>query len=105
VSYYVRNDVNYSILDILISFYHKHYLKMNNSPISRLSVIAVIATSLLAVGVVAAISMTEEADAYIRQRNSVSGNQIAVNIGGGTASNTATITQSNTATQTNTNTP
>jgi hypothetical protein len=81
---------------------------MTNSQISRLSVIAVIGGSLLAVGVVAAISMVEEADAYIRNRiyqsNSASVDQSASTTGGGTASNTATVTQSNTATQSNGNT-
>jgi hypothetical protein len=61
---------------------------MNNSQMTRLSVIAVIAASLLAVGVVAVVSMTEEADAWTFQRN------IAIN--------SATVSQSNSVSQTNT---
>jgi hypothetical protein len=61
-----------------------------NSQITRLSVIVVIAASLLAVGVVAAISMVEQANAWTFQRN------IAINI--------ATISQSNSISQSNTNT-
>jgi hypothetical protein len=88
---------------------------MNNSQISRLSVVAAIAASLLAVGVVTAISMTEKADAQISvdirnrisQSNSATTTQTATasssGTGSSTASNTATTTQSNTATQTNTN--
>jgi len=57
---------------------------------TRLSVIAVIAASLLAVGVVAVVSMTEEADAWTFQRN------IAIN--------SATVSQSNSVSQSNTNT-
>ena len=76
---------------------------MNNSQTSRLALIAVMAASLLAVGVVTAISMTQEADAYIRnwlsQSNSATVNQNAATSGGGTASNSATVTQSNSATQ------
>lgn len=75
---------------------------MNDSQTSRLALIAVMATSLLAVGVVTAISMTEEANAFIRNRitqsNTATVNQNAVS-GGGTASNSATVSQSNTATQ------
>jgi hypothetical protein len=67
---------------------------MNNNQISRLYAIAVIAASLLAVGVVAAISMVEEADALIRQRNSVTITQSS-------GSNSVTVTQSNSATQSN----
>jgi hypothetical protein len=63
---------------------------MNNSQITRLSVVAVIAASLLAVGVVAAISMAEQADAWIFRKN------IAIN--------SATISQSNSASQSNSNT-
>jgi hypothetical protein len=67
---------------------------MNSSQISRLAVIAVIAGSLLAVGVIAAISMAEEADAgnRISQSNSATVTQSGT-------SNSVTITQSNTATQ------
>jgi hypothetical protein len=61
-----------------------------NSQITRLSVIAVIAASLLAVGVVAAISMVEQANAWTFQRN------IAIN--------SATISQRNSISQSNTNT-
>jgi hypothetical protein len=71
---------------------------MNNSQTSRLALIAVMAASLLAVGVVTAISMTEEADAFIRNWLSQS-NSAYVNQNG--ASNSATVTQSNTATQSN----
>jgi hypothetical protein len=76
---------------------------MNSSEISRLSIIAAIAASLLAVGVVAAISMAEEADArnQISQSSSVSIDQSGSTTGGGTASNTASVTQSNTASQSN----
>jgi hypothetical protein len=76
---------------------------MNSSQTSRLAVIAVIAASLLAVGVVAAFSMAEEADAgnRISQSNSVTIDQSASTTGGGTASNTATVTQSNSASQSN----
>ena len=86
-----------------------------NSKISRLSVIAVIAASLLGVGVVTAISMTEEADAQISvdirnrisQSNSATTTQSATasSTGGGssTASNSATVSQTNTASQSNTN--
>jgi hypothetical protein len=69
---------------------------MNNRTIARLSVIAVIGASLLAVGVVAVISMTEEADA-LRQSSSVSITQ-STSSSGGTASNSASVTQSNSAT-------
>jgi hypothetical protein len=86
---------------------------MTNSQTSRLAVIAVIATSLLAVGVVTAISMTAEADAQITLRNRLTQSNTAtvtqsINDGGGTCtvcSNTATVSQSNTATQSNTNPP
>jgi hypothetical protein len=73
---------------------------MNNSQKSRLSVIAVTAASLLAVGVVTTISMTEEADArnWLSQSNSVSITQSATS-SGGIASNSATVSQSNTASQ------
>jgi hypothetical protein len=68
---------------------------MDNRTITKLSLIAVIASSLLAVVVVAAISMVEEADA---QRNSFSQSNSArigqSNTGG---SFSATITQSNRA--------
>ena len=63
---------------------------MNHSQITRISVIAVIGASLLAVGVVAAISMVEQANAWTFQRN------IAIN--------SATISQSNSISQSNTNT-
>lgn len=87
---------------------------MTKSQTSRLAVIAVIATSLLAVGVVTAISMTEQADAQlsvtIRNRisqsntNSVDQTATATSSGGAaTASNTASTTQSNSATITQSN--
>jgi hypothetical protein len=65
---------------------------MNNSQISRLSVIAVIAASLLAVGVITAVSMTEEAEAVnrISQSSSVSVSQS----GGGSSSVTVSVTHS-----------
>jgi hypothetical protein len=68
---------------------------MDNKTITRLSLIAVIAASLLAVGVVAAISMFEEAAAkknQITQRNSAG---IGQSNSGGSFS--ATISQSNRA--------
>ena len=80
-----------------------------NSKISGLS-IAVITASLLAVGVVAAISMTEEADAgqsvtitsSTTQNNGAGTTQSSSATSGGSgsasASNTATTSQSNTAT-------
>jgi hypothetical protein len=52
-------------------------MRMNKSTIRRLSVIAVIATSLLAVGVVAAISTFEEAEA-LRFAKNLSKNGISV---------------------------
>lgn len=61
-----------------------------NNQIKRLSVIVVIAASVLAVGVLAAISMVEQANAWTFQRN------IAIN--------SATISQSNSISQSNTNT-
>ena len=64
-----------------------------NSQIKRLSVIAVIAASLLAVGVVAAISMVEQANAWTFQRN------IAIN--SATISTRSGVSQSNTNTQSN----
>jgi hypothetical protein len=63
---------------------------MNNSQMTKLSVIAVIAASLLAVGVVAAISMAEQADALTFRLN--------------IARNSASISQSNSVSQSNTNT-
>ena len=76
---------------------------MNSSQISRLPVIGIIVASLLAVGVVAIISMAEEADAgnRISQSSSVAIDQSASTTGGGTASSTATVTQSNSASQSN----
>ena len=90
---------------------------MTNSQTSRLAVIAVIAASLLAVGVVTAISVVKQADAQLtvdlgglRNRLSQSASstttQTATAGGAGActtciASNTATTTQSNTATQSN----
>jgi hypothetical protein len=71
---------------------------MKSSQITRLSIIAVIATSLLAVGVVAAISMAEEADARNRLRQSNSAT-VSQNSNGG--SNSATVSQSNSASQSN----
>jgi hypothetical protein len=76
---------------------------LNSSQISRLPVIGVIVASLLAVGVVAIVSMAEEADAgnRISQSSSVAIDQSASTTGGGTASSTATVTQSNSASQSN----
>jgi hypothetical protein len=89
---------------------------MTNSQTSRLAVIAVIAASLLAVGVVTAISMTKQADAQLSvdlsMRNRFSGTNTATTTQGSsntvvgscttcTAANSATTTQSNTATQSN----
>jgi hypothetical protein len=45
------------------SFNLNKHLNMNNSHITRLSVLTVIASSLLAVGIVTALSMVEQADA------------------------------------------
>jgi hypothetical protein len=78
-----------------------------NSQISRLSVIAVIAASLLAVGVVAAVSMMEKADAQLSVdlRNRFSGTNTATTTQStsncSTCGNTATTTQSNGASQSN----
>jgi hypothetical protein len=86
---------------------------MTKSQTSRLAVIAVIAGSLLAVGVVTAFSIVKQADAQFNidlslrnratQSNTATTTQ-SINDGGGTCtvcSNTATTTQSNTATQGN----
>ena len=87
---------------------------MTNSQTSRLAVIAVIAASLLAVGVVTAISIVKQADAQsvsvdirnrIRQSADASVTQSITTGAGGscsTCSNTASVTQSNTASQANT---
>jgi hypothetical protein len=88
---------------------------MTKSQTSRLAVIAVVAASLLAVGVVTAFSMTKLAEAQISvdisgfrnratQTNTNTVDQSATatsGLGSASASNTATTTQSNTATQTN----
>jgi hypothetical protein len=81
---------------------------MNKSQTSRLAVLAILATSLLAVGVVTAISMTEEVDAAISQSNSATQSsgaligQSAIATGfGGIAANIGIILQSNSAIQVN----
>jgi hypothetical protein len=89
---------------------------MTNSQTSRLAVIAVIAASLLAVGVIAAISLVKQAEAQItvdlNMRNRFSGTNTAtttqsssVSSSGScttcTAANSATTGQSNAATQSN----
>jgi hypothetical protein len=70
---------------------------MNNSQLTRLTVIALIATSLLAVGVVAAISMAEEADAKRNQASQSNSATIGQSNDGGRFS--ASITQRNSASQ------
>jgi hypothetical protein len=83
---------------------------MNNSQTSRLAFLAILATSLLAVGIVTAISMTEEVDAAISQSNSATQNngasigQSASATGNGgfnIAANIGLIFQSSTAIQVN----
>jgi hypothetical protein len=83
---------------------------MNNNQTSRLAVLAILATSLLAVGIVTATSMTEEVDAAITQSNSATQSsgagiaQSASATGSGglsIAANIGIILQSNSATQVN----
>ena len=83
---------------------------MNNNQTSRLAVLAILATSLLAVGIVTAVSMTEEVDAAITQSNSATQSsgaaigQSAIASGSGgfnIAANIGLIFQSNAATQVN----